>query len=222
MDTVRVMNFYDGGFFRQGNVYFRYKEERGWFSLPELHSLIEEYTASKVKASTDATKVVASHYYDGRPTSRASDEAQLEKDRDFELALIDAGITTHYLPLKETPRGDGNDINYRLMQKGVDVEMAIDVLDSAHEDRYDIAVLFTGDGDFVPLVKRITSLGKQVLIAYFDIDKWDGDDGSHHSATRASASLIDAANYSLNFNQLVEDRDWKPRVRNLFFMPGDA
>jgi len=51
MDTVRVMNFYDGGFFRQGNVYFRYKEERGWFSLPELHSLIEEYTASKVKAS---------------------------------------------------------------------------------------------------------------------------------------------------------------------------
>ena len=65
MNPVRLMVFYDGNYFKQGQLYFRYKEERGWFSLPELHSLIERYVATQTKSPSEVTKLVAAHYYDG-------------------------------------------------------------------------------------------------------------------------------------------------------------
>ena len=107
--------------------------------------------------------------------------------------IIDAGITTHYLPVKETPKPGAaeDEVQYKLAQKGVDVELAIDVLDSAHEDRYDVAVLVTGDSDFVPLVRRITSLNKQALIAHFEIESWVDDRGQHHRPTYASRALVE-------------------------------
>ena len=118
MNTVRVMVFYDGNYFKQGQIFFRYSENRGWFSLPELHALIEKYVASKTKSSMDITKVVAAHYYDGRLTTNVAQADQLEKERDFEMALIAAGIVTHYLPVTETPKaGAGtDDITYKLAQ----------------------------------------------------------------------------------------------------------
>jgi len=70
MNPVRVMAFYDGQYFRQGQVYFRYKEKRGWFSLPSLHDLFEKYVACKTKSPNELTKLVGAHYYDGRPTTK--------------------------------------------------------------------------------------------------------------------------------------------------------
>lgn len=223
MDTVRVMVFYDGGYFKQGNIYFRYKENRGWFSLPELHSVIEKYVAQKTKSSTDVTKVVAAHYYDGRTTTNVAKADQLEKDRDFEMALIQAGIIPHFMPVSETavPGAVGEEIKYKLAQKGVDVELAIDVLDFAHADRYDVAVLIAGDGDFVPLVRRITSLNKNAVIAYFEIEQWEDSLKRTHRPTRVSRALLEAASWSLNFNHLVKDSDWKTEVKSLFFKPKD-
>ena len=206
MNTERVMVFYDGNYFKQGQLYFRYQEKRGWFSLPELHSLFEKYVASKTKASSDVTKVVAAHYYDGRVTTNVADADQLEKERDFEMALIDAGIIPHYLSVSETPKPGATteEVTYKLAQKGVDVELAIDVLDCAHSNRYDVAVLVTGDGDFVPLVRRITSLNKHAVIAHFDIAPWTDDRGIQHRPTYCSRGLIVAASWCLNFNLLVK------------------
>lgn len=221
MNSVRVMVFYDGNYFKQGQLYFRYEDNRGWFSLPELHRMVEKYVANKLKASTDVTKVVAAHYYDGRLTTKVAQPNQLEKERDFEMALIDAGIITHYLPVSEIRKDDGNsdDVTYKLGQKGVDVELAIDVLDAAHEDRYDVAVIVSGDGDFVPLVRRITSLSKHAMIGHFEIAEWTDKRGANHRPTYCSRALIDAASWSLNFNNLVKDPEWKTEVKALFFKP---
>lgn len=224
MDSIRVMVFYDGDFFKKGQLYFRYKEKRGWFSLPQLHDFFEAYVAAKCKAPTDVVKVVAAHYYDGRMTTDAAAADQLEKDRKFEMALMEAGIVTHYLPLseKKIEGTDEEEAKYRLAQKGVDIELAIDVLDAAHEDRYDVAILLTGDGDFVPLVRRITSLNRHALVAHFDFDSWVDDRRVQHRPTRAAPSLVAAASWSLDFNRLVKDPDWKSDVRNLFFVPKGA
>jgi uncharacterized LabA/DUF88 family protein len=224
MDSVRVMAFYDGAYFKAGNVYFRYKEKRGWFSLPELHSLFEKYVAHKAKTSTDVTKVVASHYYDGRTTTNVAEGVQLERERDFEMALIGAGMIPHYLPVRETAKVGAapEEYRYALAQKGVDVQYAIDVLDLAHADRFDVAVLVTGDEDFVPLVRRVTSLGKHALVAHFNIEPWNDDKGFGHRGTFCSRALRDAASWCLNFNALVKDPDWKTEARALFFMPKSA
>ena len=52
-------------------------------------------------------------------------------------------------------------------QKGVDVELACDMLTFAIKDYYDVAILISGDGDFVPVVERVKDLGKIVEVASF-------------------------------------------------------
>lgn len=218
MQTTRIAVFYDGSYFKAGNIYFKYKEKRGWFSLPALHTLLERYVGQKDKVPVEMTKVVQAHYYDGRMSTDAALGDQLEKDRDFELALIDAGIIPHFLPVRETPKDSNNPAaGYLLSQKGVDVNIALDCLDIAHSDRYDVAIIIAGDEDFVPLVRKVTALGKRVLIAHFEIDPWTDDHGRPRKGTWCSRKLKDAASYVLNFNQLVEDRDWKTDVKALFF-----
>jgi uncharacterized LabA/DUF88 family protein len=222
MNPIRLTVFYDGNYFKQGNLFFRYKENRGWFSLPELHGVLEKYVAAQTKSPLEVTKLVSAHYYDGRATTKAIESAQLEKERDFEMALISAGIVPHYLAVSETLKAGSKpeDPEYKLAQKGVDVQLALDVLDLAHEDRLDVAALITGDGDFVPLIHKITSLGKQALIAHFDFPEWIDVHGGKHRPTYASRSLIDAASWSLNFNLFVKDPNWKTEVKSLFFKPG--
>jgi uncharacterized LabA/DUF88 family protein len=224
MDALRVMMFYDGAYFKQGQVFFRYgPDKRGWFDLQRLHSFLEQYVADKAKRSREITKVVSAHYYNGRATTNVADSLQLEKDRDFEMALMKVGIIPHYLPVAETARENGQgEMSYKLAQKGVDVELAIDVLDAAHQDRYDVAVLVTGDGDFVPLVRRITSLSKHAVVAHFEIEPWKDEQGRSQKRTFCSQALIDAASWSLNFNQMVRDRDRKDEVKSLFFMPNQT
>jgi uncharacterized LabA/DUF88 family protein len=218
------MVFYDGAYFKQGNIWFRYKDKRGWVSLPELHSVFEKYVAKQAKADPDVTKVVAAHYYDGRMTTQAAKADQLEKERDFEMSLVSAGVTPHYLPVRETPKqgGGSGEPQFNLTQKGVDVYFALDVLDLAHANRFDVAILITGDEDFVPLVRRITSIDKHALVAHFQIDPWTDERGVSRRGTFVSRALQDAASWCLNFNQFVKDPDWKSEVKSMFFMPKDA
>lgn len=228
---TRLVVFYDGNYFKQGNLYFRYAKDRGWMSFAQLHRLLERYVADRLtevgtpSTASNQVRIVEAHYYDGRATTRAADDFQLRKDRDFEMSLIDAGIVPHYLPLREKRRrGVGDEPpRYELSQKGIDVELALDVLDLAHHDRFDICVLITGDADFVPLVRKLTALGKQVLLGYFHIEPWIDPRGTQHRPTYASQKLVDVATHLLNFNELVDDPAWRDAVEALFFVPrGEA
>jgi len=53
------------------------------------------------------------------------------------------------------------------IEKKVDINIAIDVVTLAYEDAYDTAVLVTGDGDFLPVVKKVIGLDKKVEIWAF-------------------------------------------------------
>lgn len=48
--------------------------------------------------------------------------------------------------------------------KVVDINLTIDALRHVYADQVDTVFLFSGDGDFVPLVKEIMRNGKQVVI----------------------------------------------------------
>ena len=52
-------------------------------------------------------------------------------------------------------------------QKGVDVELACDMVLFAKQDLYDAAILVSGDGDFIPAVERVKDMGKIVEVASF-------------------------------------------------------
>ena len=51
--------------------------------------------------------------------------------------------------------------------KGDDIHIAVDMVQGAYEDNFDVAILVSGDGDFVPAVKIVQEKEKIVENAYF-------------------------------------------------------
>ncbi len=60
-------------------------------------------------------------------------------------------------------RGEG------FVEKGVDIQIAIDMLKLAYADAYDVAVLVSGDGDFAEVLKVIQDMGKQAENTTFQV-----------------------------------------------------
>jgi uncharacterized LabA/DUF88 family protein len=53
-------------------------------------------------------------------------------------------------------------------QKGVDTLIAIDLLSKSHQNQFDIAILITGDEDFVPAIDYVKNTGKLVYGIFFE------------------------------------------------------
>ncbi|MBI2630241.1 NYN domain-containing protein [Candidatus Pacearchaeota archaeon] len=51
--------------------------------------------------------------------------------------------------------------------KGDDVHLAVDIVSGAYENLYDVAIIVSGDEDFVPAIDKIKQLNKKVENAYF-------------------------------------------------------
>lgn len=61
---------------------------------------------------------------------------------------------------------DSYDTN-REEQKEVDVAMACNIVAHAFRDNYDVAVIVSGDRDYVPAIEMVQDLGKRVEVASF-------------------------------------------------------
>lgn len=53
-------------------------------------------------------------------------------------------------------------------QKEVDVSLACEMLEHALMDHFDVAIVVSGDRDFVPAIQKVQSAGKRVEVAAFD------------------------------------------------------
>jgi len=99
-------------------------------------------------------------------------------------------------------------------EKGVDVALAVDAMQAAHDDRIDVAILVTGDGDMVPVARALTKSGVRVMIAYFDY-KLD-----EKRRSWANDRLLAAANYPLNINALETKSETRKLFEDLFQCDG--
>lgn len=57
--------------------------------------------------------------------------------------------------------------DHKIREKGVDVQIAIDLVVGAAEDRYDTAVVVSSDTDLIPSIRYVRSKGKTVEYAGF-------------------------------------------------------
>lgn len=55
--------------------------------------------------------------------------------------------------------------------KGVDITLTKDMLVHAFNNNYDVAVLVSGDGDYVPVVEELKRMGKSVYLLFFEDQK---------------------------------------------------
>jgi len=75
------------------------------------------------------------------------------------------------------------------VEKGIDVMLVTDLLHFAWNDRYDVAVLVSGDSDFAYALQAVKNMGKHVEVAYFE--------------SNVSRDLLDVAD-----NKHLLDRDF--------------
>ena len=100
-------------------------------------------------------------------------------------------------------------------EKGIDIAMAIDTLQIGMEGKIDVAVLVTGDGDFVPLVRALMKHGIRVATVYFQYE-------SNKRKSFASERLLAASNYTLDISELEKDRKQQGVFRGLFRQPENS
>lgn len=106
--------------------------------------------------------------------------------------MMHAGVDPKYLPMSQ-----------KQGEKGVDVALAVDDLQVGLGQMIDLAVLVTGDGDFVPLVWALNKQDVRVLAAYFAFETKDG--GKSFTNER----LLVAANYAVDISALESSNEHK-------------
>lgn len=199
----RIGVFYDGSFFTHAQRYFYHDKQLGWLSFRPLHNLFEAFLAQKEQGYS-SYKVVYASWHQGLFTSKTGTEEQLRFDRNLYQDLMHAGIEPKYLPMSQ-----------RLEEKGIDVAMAVDALQVGLDNKIDVAVLVTGDGDFVPLVRALNKQGIRVLAAFFDFEDKLG------KKCFINERLLNVCNYAMDITKLEYDKDFKTSFKTLFRKKSD-
>ena len=57
-----------------------------------------------------------------------------------------------------------------MVEKGVDVMLATDLITHAYKDHYDTAIVVSGDADFYPALQAVKDVGKHIEVAAFDMN----------------------------------------------------
>jgi len=197
----RIGVFYDGSFFAHAQRYFYHERKLGWLSYQPLHAFLEHFISRKEQGFA-SYKVVHAAWHQGLFTSKDSTEDQLRFDRNLYHDLLHAGIEAKYLPMSQSQG-----------EKGTDVALAVDALQAGLDGKIDIAVLVTGDGDLVPLVRALNKQGIRVLAAYFVFTDNAG------RKCFINERLLNCCNYSLEISALDRDREFKTSFKSLFRSP---
>jgi len=153
-EQERVIIFIDGS-----NFYHSLKDSF------DLHD--NEINFNKLINILKNGKMLVGIYYYNAPLDRGYNQKIYRKQQIFfsELRKI-PGFNVILCNMRKTINKDGKP---EFTVKGDDIYLATDMVSFAYENKYDIAILVSGDGDFVPAIKRIQKLGKNVENAFFNV-----------------------------------------------------
>lgn len=207
---LRIGVFYDGTYFQKASQYYRYQHERrSRLSIGGLHDFIRGTLAEKESVDARYCQIVDAHYFRGRiSAAEARERDALYADRVIDDILMHEGVVTHYLPLQNG------------QEKGFDVWFALEAFELAMYKRFDVIALVAGDGDYVPLVRKLNTLGTRVLLVGFDY-QYVRDGETFNS--RTSSKLIEECTYPILLSTLIDDRTQRnePWMGSLFLSRPD-
>ncbi|MEU6034710.1 DUF6221 family protein [Actinomadura sp. NPDC047616] len=180
---TRLGVFYDGGWLHHLGQYFsRHSQWKARPSFAGIHDLMRWYVSRVADQDVHDIVVTEKHYVRGRGADPSST---------FDAVLEREGIHRH-------------DVRYnRHGEKGADVLLALEAFHRALEGAYDIAVLITGDADFVPLVERLHRLDVWVVIP--DIVATYLDDAGKKQDIKCGRALIQAVDHAPAWEHLFEE-----------------
>ena len=213
-NLTRIGVFYDGHYFYKVNNYYNYEHSRkARISISGLHDFIRTEVSSVTGRDKRLCQIVDAHYFRGRFSAQKSDEMnKLFSERVFDDILMRENVVTHYLPLKNEKTG-------KPQEKGVDVWLALEAYELAIYKRFDVLVLVACDGDYVPLVRKLNTIGSQVMLLSWDFEYMD--DFSNRRVTKTAQSLIEEVSYYVPMHEKIDSRTSSndPMIGNLFVLP---
>ena len=210
-DFRKIGVFYDGNFLLHASNYYNYSHpQRSRISLGGLHDFICKSVASEERVDPAGCYIAEAHYFRGR--LNASDAAQrgnqLYNDRVFDDILMSAGVHPHYLPLRN--------MQGRREERGIDVWLSLEAYELSLSRSFDIVALIVADTDYVPLLRKLRTLGVRVMLLSWEFE-YTSDDGTR-MVTRTSHELMQLASYHLPMHDII-DRGLKkndPLITGLF------
>jgi uncharacterized LabA/DUF88 family protein/cold shock CspA family protein len=208
---TRIGVFYDGNYFLHVSNYYNYSHERrSRISISGLHAFIRRQVAEEEGVNERLCQIVDAHYFRGRLNAHEANQRgnQLFYDRLFDDILMSEGVVTHYLPVK-TYQG------YR-QEKGIDVWLALEAFELAQYKKFDVVVLITSDGDYVPLIRKLNTLGSRIMVLSWDFEFLN--EQGEKQVTRTSQDLLEEVSYPVGMHGLIEDRSRRNDmvIQNLF------
>lgn len=205
---LRIGIFYDGNYFYHVSNYYCYAHaRRARLSIPGIHNFVKKMISEKEHLDERLCQIVDCHYFRGRlPALEANARQILLNERIFDDILMREGVVTHYLPM---PHG---------MEKGVDVSLALEALELSIYKHFNVVVLIASDGDYVPLVRKLNSLGIRVMVLAWDFEYMD--DNGNMRFTGTSVKLLNEVSYPLRMDQIIDGRSKYERINvNALFVP---
>jgi cold shock CspA family protein len=151
-------------------------------------------------------QIIDAHYFKGRSSAKDMGE-KVQSERVFEDILMRENIVTHYLPLRY---GENN----TWQEKGIDVWLALEAYELAIYKKFDILVLVAGDGDYVPLIRKLNTLGTRVMLICWDYSYYN--ENGALAETRTSRQLLDEVLYPVLMSERINGRSPVDIINSLF------
>ena len=211
---TRIGVFYDGNYFLHVSNYYNYFHERkSRIDISGLHRFIRSHVAQLEGTDERLCQIVDAHYFRGRLNAHEATQLgnQLYYDRVFDDILMAEGVTTHYLPLRT--------YNGVRQEKGIDVWLALEAFELAFYKRFDVLVLITSDGDYVPLARKLNTLGSRVMVLSWDFEYTNTN--GRLVTTRTSQDLLEEVSYPVAMHEMIDNRLRRhdPLIQQLFVVP---
>lgn len=194
---IKIGVFYDGSYFGiVSNYYMHHHEKNARISISGLHKFIRHKIAREEGIDVRYCQVIDAHYFRGRFSAQQSAEKggdTLYRERVWDDILMKENVTTHYLPMNAVGE-----------EKGIDVWLALESYELAIYKKFNVVVLVAGDSDYIPLVRKLNTLGVRVMVLGWSFSY---DDEGGQGGTRASQMLLSEASDPVDMVEVIDGMD---------------
>jgi cold shock CspA family protein/uncharacterized LabA/DUF88 family protein len=208
--VIKIGVFYDGNYFLHVSNYYNYfHPKRRRISISGLHNFIKHYIAQEMGVDKRLCHVVDAHYFRGRMSAYEASQRgnQLYNDRLFDDVLMSESVVTHYFPARSK--------GIRKEEKGIEMWLALEALELAWMKQYDVMVIITSDGEYVPLIRKVNTRGTSVMVLSWEFEYTD--DTGREIVTRTSGELLADVTYPVAMHDVIDEHiDTGFPISNLF------
>ena len=103
-------------------------------------------------------------------------------------------------------------------EKGANISLALEAYEQMVNTGFDVVVLVACDGDYVPLVRKLNSLGARVMVIGWEYS-YDDDNGGHRQ-TMTSGRLMAEATYGIWMQDIINKQLYPQDKIDALFVSG--